>query len=100
MLNRGRNLVAPAYLLACLILGGSAQGVWQNMVLQLAGLAIIAWAAADGDELLPKTAKPLLWMLIAAVAIVVVQLVPLPASIWAHGIRARIGDGYALHGMP
>ena len=31
MLSRGRALVAPAYLFACLVLGGSAQGIWQNM---------------------------------------------------------------------
>ncbi|MFL6760314.1 O-antigen ligase family protein [Sphingomonas sp.] len=100
MPRTAKSFIAPAYLLACLILGGSAQGVWQNMGLQLAGLGIIAWAAANGDELLPKTAKPLLWTLIAAVAVVVVQLVPLPPSIWAHGMRARIGDGYALLGTP
>ena len=48
MNSRARAMVAPAYLFACLILGGSAQGVWQNMILLLAGLAIIAWAAFDG----------------------------------------------------
>ena len=36
-----KSSVAPAYLLACLILGGSAQGIWQNTLLQLAGLGSI-----------------------------------------------------------
>jgi hypothetical protein len=41
-----RQVVAPGYLLVCLILGGSAQGIFFNLLLQLAGLAIITWAAA------------------------------------------------------
>jgi len=61
-----KSSVAPAYLLACLILGGSAQGIWQNTLLQLAGLGIIAWAAATGDEPLPKSAQALMLILIAA----------------------------------
>src|SRR5438270_4609280 len=70
------------------------------MVLQLLGLAIIAWAAANGDEPLPKAAKPLLLTLAIALAVVVVQLVPLAPSIWARGMRARVGEGYALLGKP
>ena len=46
MVSRARQLVAPLYLFLCLIIGGSAQGIWGNMVLQLLGLAIIAWAAS------------------------------------------------------
>jgi O-antigen ligase len=89
------------YLFACLIVGGSAQGIWQNMLLQLAGLGIIAWAAAtSGDEPLPTAAKALLLILIAGLAVVVLQLVPLPASLWTSGLRARIAEGYALLGQP
>ena len=47
MVSRARVLVAPLYLFACLILGGSAQGIWQNMLLQLAGVGLIAWTAAS-----------------------------------------------------
>src|SRR3954462_3226952 len=48
-----KSAVAPLYLFACLLLGGSAQGAWQNMALQLAGLALIACAAIypSNDEL-------------------------------------------------
>jgi O-antigen ligase len=95
-----KSSVAPAYLLACLILGGSAQGIWQNTLLQLAGLGIIAWAAATGDDPLPKSAQALMLILIAAFVIVVLQLIPLPASLWAHGIRMRIAEGYSLLGRP
>ena len=99
MPNAVKSLVAPVYLLACLILGGSAQGIWQNMLLQLVGLAIIAWAAAAGDNPLPKSAKALLLILVAALVVVVVQVIPLPPSLWAHGLRARIADDYALLGQ-
>jgi O-antigen ligase len=101
MLSRARAAVAPAYLLACLVLGGSTQGIWANMVLQLAGIGIIAWAAlARSDEPLAPAAWQLLLLAIVAVAVVLLQLVPLPASMWAHlGPRAAIADGYRVLGM-
>jgi O-antigen ligase len=101
MLVRGRHLVAPAYLLACLILGGSAQGIWQNMVLQLAGLAIIAWAAATlRDEPLALPAKQLLLLGIAAIAVVALQMIPLPLSVWSQlGPRQNIAAGFRSLGL-
>ncbi len=97
----GRILVAPAYLFACLVLGGSAQGIWQNMVLQLAGIAIIAWAAmAKGDEPLSPAARQLLLIAVIAIALVGLQLVPLPASIWASlGPRESVAAGFGAIGM-
>jgi len=94
-----KTAVAPAYLLACLLLGGSAQGIWQNMLLQLAGVAIIAWAAATGDEPLPKAAQTLLLILVAGLIVIALQLIPLPASLWTTGLRARVGEGYAILGQ-
>lgn len=97
MPSGSRNAVAPFYLLACLVLGGSAQGIWQNAALQLAGLAIIGWAAVTpSDETLARPAKQLLILAAVAIVVVVLQLVPLPASIWGHGARAEIAEGYAL----
>ena len=100
MLSRARAAVAPAYLFACLILGGSAQGIWENMILQLAGVAIIAWAAMDGsDEPVAPAARQLLSLGILAVAIVALQLIPLPASVWAHlGPRRAIAEGFQVLG--
>jgi O-antigen ligase len=96
-----KSAVAPVYLFACLLLGGSAQGAWQNMVLQLAGIALIAWAAIAPDETpLPRGARLLLWLAIAALAIVMLQLVPLPPALWAHGPRARVAQDLALLGSP
>ena len=101
MPSLARSAVAPLYLLSCLFLGGSAQGIWQNALLQLAGIAILAWAVAEkSDEPLPDTSKPLLFLVAAVVAYVALQAVPLPPAIWAHGNRIRIADGFALLGRP
>ena len=76
-----RRAVAPLYLLLCLLLGGSAQGVWTNALLQLIGLGIIAWAAAAAaDEPLPRRARLLLWILIAGLGVVLVNV---------YGVRDR-----------
>jgi O-antigen ligase len=99
--TRGRNLVAPAYLFACLILGGSAQGIWQNMLLQLVGLAIIAWAALDrGGEPVAPAARHLLLIAICAIAVVAVQWIPLPPAIWSNlGPRKAIAEGFSSLGL-
>ncbi|HZC37159.1 MAG TPA: O-antigen ligase family protein [Sphingomicrobium sp.] len=102
MVSRLREVVAPAYLFLCLILGGSAQGIWANMVLQLLGIGLVAWAAlAPAEEPLLPAAKQLLIFALVAVAIVAVQLVPLPSSLWPHlAGRAPIADGYRILGVP
>lgn len=96
-----RSAVAPLYLLACLILGGSAQGIWQNMVLQLLGLAILAWAAAaPPEQSIAPGAKPLLILLGAAVSVVALQLLPIPSSFWSRDIRAQVAAGFDVLGRP
>jgi len=101
VLSRGRQAIAPAYLFACLILGGSAQGIWQNMGLQLAGLAIITWAAvAPAEEPLLPPAKQLLLLAIIGVLVVGLELVPLPPAVWSHlGPRKEFVEGYRALGL-
>ena len=96
-----RQAAAPSYLFLCLVLGGSAQGIWGNAVLQLIGLAIIAWSAAVRiDEPLLRPARQLLWLTIAGLAVVAFQLVPLPASLWPHlGGREQLAEGYRVLGL-
>lgn len=99
-----RRLVAailPFYLLACLLLGGSAQAIYGNFLLQLAGLAIIVWAAvAPGAAPIPRTATSLLVLMGLAVALIALQLVPLPPSLWAAlPGRAPIAGGFDLLGV-
>ena len=101
MPNAARGLLAPIYLFACLIIGGSAQGVWENMSLELLGLGIIGWAASSpAKRPLAQPARQVLLLLILAIAIAVLQLVPLPPAIWAHGSRTLISGGYRLLGVP
>lgn len=92
------SAVAPLYLFACLILGGSAQGIWSNAALQLAGIAIIAWAAVGFGQPPSRTAKPLFWLTIAAVLVVALQEIPLSSPFWQHGSRERIVEGYSMLG--
>jgi O-antigen ligase len=102
MASRLRQAVAPAYLFLCLILGGSAQGIWGTMLLQLIGIAIIAWSAADGEgEPLSPAARRLLTIAMLGLAVVAIQLIPLPASLWSNlPGRAAITAGYAVLGLP
>jgi len=101
VISRARVLVAPCYLFACLIIGGSGQGIWQNMVLEFVGVGLIAWAAAQatGDALVSPARQALL-IAILGIAVVALQLIPLPASLWPHlGARAPIADGYRALGL-
>jgi len=100
--NRRRELVAPIYLFLCLILGGSAQGIWGNMLLQLMGIGIIAWAALDRvNEPLAPQARQLLMLAALGIAVVLAQLIPLPPSLWENmGGRRAFAADYALLGLP
>jgi O-antigen ligase len=88
-------------LLLCLILGGSAQGIYFNLLLQLIGLAVIGWAAsAQAEQQLVRPARQLLLLVVAALIVVGLQLIPLPASVWPQlGARAAIADGYRVLGI-
>ena len=101
MPSRARAFIAPAYLFACLVLGGSAQGIWQNTLLQLAGVAMIAWAAIDnGDQRIATPAAKLLLVAILAIAVIGLQMIPLPAAIWTNiGPRHAIANGFRVLGM-
>jgi O-antigen ligase len=92
---------APVYLFLCLVLGGSAQGAFANMILQLLGLGLLAWAV-----IAPKTSGPsalerqLLALILLSLTLVAIQLVPLPPSVWTHlGGRETVAAGYSLLGV-
>ena len=96
-----RKAAAPVYLLLCLLLGGSAQGIWTNALLQMIGLGIIAWAAGSRFEPpMAKQPRVLLWIALFGLAIVVVQLIPLPSTLWSHlGGRSQIAADYGILGL-
>lgn len=100
MAKGARQAVAPLYLLLCLVLGGSAQGIWANLLLQLVGLGILAWAIAAPADKPARPARQLLVVAGIAICLVLLQLIPLPASLWASlGGREELAQDYALLGL-
>ena len=97
-----RQAVAPIYLFLCIVMGGSAQGIFSNLALQLAGVVILAWAFLTRTPLKDsRPARQLGWLAAAAVALVLLQLIPLPPAIWSllPG-RQFVVEGYRLLGQP
>lgn len=91
-----RQLTAPTYLLACLVIGGSVQMIWFSAALQLAAIALIAWAVVNrSNSPLPREARKLLVLVGLIVAIVIFHLVPFPAAVWG----ALPGRGPVLLGL-
>ena len=98
-----RRAIVPAYIFLCIVLGGSSQGIWGNLILQLLALALIGWAAiapaADSPEA-PRL-RMLAVIAIAAIVLVALQLVPLPPTLWTllPG-RGSVAEGYRLLRKP
>lgn len=97
-----RSAIVPLFLLACLLLGGSTRSVWPNMALQLSAIAILAWVALASPRAqsgLPG--RSLAYLCYATVALVLLQLIPLPPAVWrALPGRETIALGYELLGQP
>ncbi len=101
-MTRLKAIIAPAFLLICILLGGSSVAKLQNGALQLLGILVIEIIVAlprAGSTL--RDAKPLIGFAIAAIAIVVLQLIPLPPSIWQSlPGREPLALGFTTLGYP
>ena len=96
MSTRGRALLVPAYLFVALVAGGSAQGIWANLMLQLLGIALLCWALlARREGAIPLAGRHLLMLSAAAAALVAGQLLPLPPALWT----ALPGRGFVIDGL-
>src|SRR5687768_11656636 len=97
-----RAAVVPAYILLCIVLGGSTQGYWGAATLQLLAIAIIGWSLLTPDRLhLSGAAKGLFAIAALIVLLPIVQLIPLPPGLWtAIPGREPIAEGYRLLGQP
>ena len=97
-----RQAIAPLYLFACILLGGSAQGMFSNLALQLAGIAILGWAAVSRMPVKDSpSARRIEWIAALAVLLVLLQLIPLPPALWSHlPGREFVAQGFALIGQP
>ena len=101
MASRLREGVAPAYLFLCLILGGSAQGIWANMILQLLGIALLAWSAlAPAEEQLLPSARQLLILALLAVALVAFSSYRFRPACGRIRGREPIANGFRILGVP
>lgn len=99
MIRLFRPLTAPLYLLVAILIGGSAQAVWGNLILQLTGLGLIGWALIGGH--LRDTSVGFGLLLAGAVLLLAVQLVPLPPALWASlPGRAAVWWGFSLLDQP
>ena len=101
MTDRLRPFVAPLYLFLCLVLGGSAQGVWGNAALRLTAIAIILWALMSRrDQPLDRGLKQLLLLIACAILLILIQLIPIPWSMWtAMPGRERFASDFELLGV-
>jgi O-antigen ligase len=103
MSNRTLSLILGGYVLLCIVVGGSAQGRWANLALQLLGIALLGLAALNEAEREPPDRSQMLiaGLLIAGLAFVLVQLVPLPASLWTSlPGREALQEGFRTLGYP
>ena len=76
--------VAPAYVGLCIVFGGaSAGGYIANAGLQLLGILMLAlaWLARPGAESLGPQ-RMLWWIVAAALALLLIQMLPLPGALW------------------
>jgi hypothetical protein len=88
------DFILPLYLLVCIVLGGSSQSYWGKSVLQFLAVLIIAWVIASSKMRLRLSRAPLA-IGAATLALFLLQLVPLPPSIWSRlPGRELVVEGY------
>lgn len=84
MRQRLPSVLVGFYLLGCIIFGGSAQDPWANLGLQIAGIGLIGGAAFAGSAQERRRALALNVLLVCALIVVLIQLIPLPPSVWTR----------------
>lgn len=103
MIHQLRLATVPVFLALCLLLGGaSAAGYWANALLQLIAIALLFWAAiSNRSAATPTPARQLYVLAGLLVLLIVVQLIPLPPSIWtALPGREKVAEGFRMLGEP
>jgi len=98
-----RALALPAYLAAAIVLGGaSAAGLIPNLLLQLGGAALLFLVALrPSHRPAARAEKMLMWLGAVFVIVALLQLIPLPATLWPSlPGRGPVAHGFTLIGAP
>ena len=101
-MTRWHRAVAPVFFVFCLILGGASRaGEGANMLLQLGAIAILGLVFfVENESPIGRPARQLMALLILMVALIAVQLIPLPPALWTSlPGRAEAVEGYRLLGL-
>ena len=100
-MTKPRGLILPAYVLLCLLVGGSSQGVWSNAALQLIAIAMLGYVAIAGKtEAYGRPGRALIAIGGIAIAVILLQLIPFPPAIWQSlGGRELIASGQSSLGL-
>ncbi|GLS40240.1 hypothetical protein GCM10010869_58370 [Mesorhizobium tianshanense] len=85
--ERDKYLLGSVLFLSLLIGGGTASGLYTDTLIEVA--AIISAAAVFSQASGQRIPRSVLWLLILAVAVVILQIVPLPAAI-ISGLRPEL----------
>ena len=72
-----------AYLLLCIFLGGSVQGVWGNLALQILGILLVGYSVLVPDRQPAFSPIPFV-LLLVGITLVLLQLIPLPPELWTR----------------
>jgi len=101
MSTRVRSVIAVAYLVLCLVIGGaSAAGAAANAILQLAAIIIILLLMWTGRARIPTEARALVWVVAIFVGWTLLTLIPLPGSVvQSLPYRGEIADGLRQLGI-
>lgn len=97
------DLIAPAFVIACLVMGGATrEGEGMHMALSFAALCIIGWLwIVPGTKSLSAPARSLRMILVIAFFVVIAQLMPLPPGVWTMlPGREPVVRGFELIGAP
>lgn len=92
---------AASFVLLAIVFGGSTQEAWPNLGLQLAGIALVAWAAIARREASVARSRVPYLLLLSALAVILIQLVPIPAGLWTKlPGRDFLTQGFRVLGYP
>ncbi|MER8772038.1 O-antigen ligase family protein [Mesorhizobium sp. M0960] len=82
-----KYLLGTVLFVSLLIGGGTASGLYTDTLIEIA--AIVSAAAVFSQTPGQRIPRPVLWLLVFAVALILLQIVPLPAAIF-NGLRPEL----------